>query len=199
MVVTLYLEELPRTNGHSGPVYSIQPLAEFASSAFALGCAIGVQFRDTIVPILEQTHPGEAEAIIEDCAGPLRAQILEVREEAIELNPEVFIGSVFEGLEDEEPIDLDATCNILSIAFEYGCVLAHVERGAAQVVRNSFNRRETVTSNIETSLIAVSGQTPPSQEVEQSRLRPIQEFAQELFSAYEAGIGFAQPLDEHPE
>ena len=105
-----------------------------------------------------------------------------------------FIGSVFEGLEDEEPVDLDATCNILSIAFEYGCVLAHVDRGAAQIVRNNFNRGHPATPDIEISPLADRGQAPPNQEMEQGRSRPIQEFAQELYSAYEAGIGFKQSL-----
>lgn len=65
---------------------------------------------------------------------------MEAQSENIPLGAGLFLSSIFEVLEEGEPVDLEITCNILSIAFEYGCILSIVERRAGLIVRNQFDR-----------------------------------------------------------
>ncbi len=192
VVLALYLEGLPRDDAHGSHSYSTGPLTEAAEGAFALGCALGVEFPDRVSLILAQTHPGEVQAIIDDCTGPLQDQVVEAREASAELEPALFMGSLFEALDEDEPVEADAACNILSIAFEYGCVLAHVERRGAQLVRNSFNRRQALAAQGRATTEATSEPPPPAMGPRPSLDRPVQELAQELLTAYEADIGFGQ-------
>ncbi len=193
VVLALYLECLPRDDAHDRHSYSTGPLVEAAEGAFALGCALGVEFPDRVSLILGQTHPGEVQAIIDDCTGPLQDQVVEAREAGAELEPALFMGSLFEALEENEPVEADAACNILSIAFEYGCVLAHVERRGAQLVRNSFNRRRALAAQGQAPTESAEGPPPPATGPRPGLGRPVQELAHELVGAYESDIGFDQP------
>ena len=148
VVLSFYLEELPsRQEADGSLLYDLEPLLEAGAGAFVLGCALGIEAPDTVASVLEQTHPGEVAAIVEDCTAPLVASVEEAQGSGTEMGP-----------------------HVLSIAFEYGCILATVERRAALVVRNGFNRH------------AADGPT-------------IQETARRILAAYEADYGF----DPRPE
>ena len=72
----------------------------------------------------------------------------------------------------------------MSIGFEYGCVVARLERSAAILVRNAYNRdrRETL-DDIE----AGDDVEPPEGP---DPYQSLQELAAEIMAAYEADIGF---------
>ena len=100
VVLALYLEGLPRRDDADGTSYfDAEPVTEAAAGAFALGCALGAAFPDRVRLILEQTHPGEVDAIISDCADPLEADVAEAREAGRELEPRLFMVSIFEALD----------------------------------------------------------------------------------------------------
>ena len=189
VVLALYLEGLPRRDDPDGTSYfEAEPLTEAAAGAFALGCALGAAFPDRVRLILEQTHPGEVDAIISDCADPLEAEVAEAREAGRELEPSLFMASIFEAMDDVEPVEADVACNVVSIGFEYGCILAEVERRAAQMVRNSFNRRQAEVLRAAADADSAEGLILVGPDPE----RPVQELAQEVLAAYEKDFGFGQ-------
>ena len=70
------------------------------------------------------------------------------------------------------------------MAFEYGCIRAHVERAAAMMVRNVFNRAQAeALAEFEAG---TNDDLPPGPDPH----RPLQDLAAEILSAYEADIGF---------
>ena len=185
VVLALYLEGLP-SHSHAGgeEVFDSQPLSDAVIGAFALGCAVGLEYPQRVPTIIEQTHPGAAEQIIEECKGPLTLQVAEARHSAEPMEPEDFVESLVEALGQGEHVDGDTAQNALSMSFEYGCVLAHVERSAAMIVRNAFNRdQETGVRDYESG---ESTDMPAGPDPYQS----LQELAKEIVTAYEADIGF---------
>jgi hypothetical protein len=187
VVLMLYLEEIPQVSeSPSGqPAYETEALRRAAMGAFAMGCATGMEFPDLVRPILEQTHPDEgADTIIEDCEGPLTEQVVEARAANQGLSSELFLESLFEAMEEDPEVEAQAAYNVLSISFEYGCILAKVERSAALLVRNDFNRKQA--EQVE----AMERGEEPFPVLGPDPNRPIQDTAKELVTAYQADIGF---------
>jgi len=187
VVLMLYLEEVPLVSDDPSvePTYETEALRNASLGAFAMGCATGMDFPDLIRPILEQTHPDEgADTIIEDCEGPLTEQVEEARAASQELNAGLFLESLFEAMEDDPEVEAQAAYNILSISFEYGCILAKVERRAALLVRNDFNRKQAELVE------AMERGEEPFPVLGPDPKRPIQDTAKELVTAYHADIGF---------
>ncbi len=185
VILALYLEGLPSHSHADGEeAFDAEPLSDAVIGAFALGCAVGLEYPERVRTILEQTHPGEAEGIIEQCKAPLTMQVAEARHAAEPLEPEDFVDSLVEAIGQGDYADADTAQNALSMSFEYGCILAHVERGAAMVVRNAFNRdQETAVREYESgdSADLPTGPDP---------YQPLQDLAREIVTAYEADIGF---------
>lgn len=162
---------------------------EASSSAFALGCALGLDHPGQVTLILEQTHVGESQAIISECESPLKSLISDAKESGEEIGAELFLSGLFEVLEDEEPVEANFAYNIISIGFEYGCILAQVERRAALIVRNKFNRELATVPRVESS-------KDPRQEERQREggTKPfisLQQLAAHILSEYEAELGFS--------
>jgi hypothetical protein len=184
VVLLLYLDQLPQHDNEDGPHYDNQPLRRAADSVFSLGCAVGVEQPKLIKPILEQTHPGESAAIIADCASTLTEQVASARKAGATLEPELFLKPLLVELDQEPHVVSEAANNVLSISFEYGCVLASVQPKAAKLVRNDFNRRQAqLLRALEQD---DTGDVPLGPDPHQ----PLQETARELVSAYQEDIGF---------
>jgi hypothetical protein len=185
VILALYLEGLPSHSHEDGvEVFDSEPLGDAVVGAFALGCAVGLDYPDRVRTIIEQTHPGAAEQIIEECKGPLTMQVAEARHASEPLEPEDFVESLVEAIGQGDHVDGDTAQNALSMSFEYGCILAQVERGAAMMVRNAFNRdQETGVREYESG---DSAAVPIGPDPYQS----LQDLAKEIVTAYEADIGF---------
>jgi hypothetical protein len=191
VVIALHIGEVPtQLSEDDAEVFESSPLAESVIAAFALGCAVGVEFPDRIAPILEQTHAGAVEHIIEECRGPLTEQVAAAKEAAETLEPVSFIKSLVEGVEQAEYADNETAHNALSMSFEYGCILAHVQRAAAILVRNAYNREQ------DAAVRELQADDPDDADDDDVPGGPdpfhsVQEFATEVMEAYEADIGFA--------
>ena len=185
VVLLLYLDELPQQQGASDePNYEAESLRRAAASAFALGCAVGTERPHLVRPILEQTHAGEYDVIVAECAGTLTEQVAHARQASVTLEPSLFLESLLAGLGKEPHVPSDAACHTLSIGFEYGCILAVVESRAARLVRNDFNRRQAET--LRALEAGESAEVPLGLDPHQ----PIQQAARELVAAYQQDIGF---------
>ena len=187
VVVVFYLEGLPRHEHDGEPFFDSGPLSETAVAAFALGCAVGVDFPRRIEPILEQTHTNTVEHIIAECREPLEQQTDVARRSIEPLEPEDFIDDLLKALEEAEHADIETAQNALSMSFEYGLILAHVRRSAALVLRNAFNRSQ------EEAVRELNEEEPDEDDVPPgpAPFESLQEFAAEIMAAYEADIGFA--------
>ena len=186
VVITLYLEGVPVLQDDDGdPVFEAGNLAESVIGAFALGCAVGVDFPEHVIPILDQTHPDAVAEIIDECREPLAERVAAARAATEPLEPESFIEDLIEAIDQGPHANGDTAQNALSMSFEYGCILAHLERPAAIVVRNAYNRDQ------EESLEEI--QEGESQELPEGPdpFHSVQELAAEVMTAYEADIGFA--------
>jgi hypothetical protein len=163
-------------------LYNPRTIREIVPAAFAFGCAVGVEFPALIIPILEQTHPGEVEGIFHDCATPLTEQIEEIRKSPTEMNPDVFLASFQDHLDESQSIESNAAYNLISMGFEYGCVVAYLERPAAVVIRNHYNRNQAhaVASFKTGETVAIPPGPDPN--------RSLQALAIEIISAYESDI-----------
>jgi hypothetical protein len=203
VVIALYLEGLPSDMDEDDEqIFESAPLAEAVIGAFCLGCAIGIEYPERLLPILAQTHEDEIDEIIEECKSSLVQCIDEAKAAAEPIEAESFIVGMIDGLDERPYASAETAQNALSMAFEYGCVLAHVERGAAIVVRNEFNRsEEAAAAEIEGGeeylghdrvdhaghdhAVHDHGDDSDAQGPYQS----VQEFAVEVVAAYEADIG----------
>ena len=188
VVVVFYLEGLPQHDHDGEAFFESGPLSEATVAAFALGCAVGVDFPGRIEPVLEQTHPNVVEHIIAECREPLEQQADAARRSTEPLEPEDFIDDLLQALEEAEHADLETAQNALSMSFEYGLILAHVRRSAALVLRNAFNRSQ------EEAVRELDEEEPDEEDVPPSPapFESLQEFAAEIMAAYEADIGFAR-------
>ncbi|MEE8518452.1 MAG: hypothetical protein V3S98_04945 [Dehalococcoidia bacterium] len=165
------------------PLFASGPLSEAVVGAFALGSAIALEFPDRIIDILEQTHPGESGAIIDECREPLEQQTAALRGSSEPLEPEDFVDSLLQAIDQGDNVDSDTAQNALSMSFEYGCILAHVQRSAAIMVRNAYNRgQEEAVGEFEGEGDDVPAGPDPFQS--------LQELATEIMEAYVADIGF---------
>jgi hypothetical protein len=191
VVIALHVEGLPtQLSEDDEAVFEAGALAESVVAAFALGCAVGVEFPDRVGPILEQTHEDAVEHIIEECRGPLTELVSAAKEAAEPLQPESFIESLVDGVEQSEYADNETAHNALSMSFEYGCILAHVQRSAAILVRNAYNREQ------DAAVRELQAEDPDDADDDDLPGGPdpfhsVQEFATEVMEAYEADIGFA--------
>jgi hypothetical protein len=176
VVMALYLEGLPHDlrEVEGEVLYAAGPLRTAATAVFALGCALGIEFPDFVEPVLRQTHDDVAE-ILDECREPLSQQVEEARASGSEVTAEVFMADLFAPLGEGEPIEDEVTYNILSIAFEYGCILASVQRAAAMVVRNAHNR----------ATAAEPAPYAPGPSPDQK----VQDLARELVAAYQKDFG----------
>ena len=188
VVVVFHLQGLPQHDHDGEPFFDGGPLSEGAVAAFALGCAVGVDFPSRIEQILEQTHTDAVEHIIAECRGPLEQQADAARRSTEPLEAEDFIDDLLQALEEAEHADLETAQNALSMSFEYGLVLAHLRRSAALVLRNAFNRSQ------EEAVRELDEEEPDEEDVPPgpAPFESLQEFAAEIMAAYEADIGFAQ-------
>ena len=134
--------------------------------------------------ILAQTHPGDVDAIIDECRESLTACMREAKAAAEPIEAESFIGDLIDGIDQEASADSDTAQNAISMSFEYGCVLAHAERSAAIVVRNAHNRDQSEA--VEEFAKGHSEDAPEGPDPFHS----LQELATEVMAAYEADIGF---------
>lgn len=187
VVVVFYLDGLPRHDHDGEPFFDSGPLTEAAVAAFALGCAIGVDFPERIEQILEQTHLDAVEHILAECREPLEQHADAARRSTEPLEPEDFIDELLQVLEESEHADIETAQNALSMSFEYGLILAHVRRSAALVLRNAFNRAQ------EEAVRELEEEGPDEEDVPPgpAPFETLQEFAAEIMSAYEADIGFS--------
>lgn len=184
VVIALYLEGLPSgIDEEDQQVFESAPLAEAVIGAFCLGCAIGIEYPERLMPILNQTHDEDLDDIIDECRESLTARIDEAKSAAEPLEAETFIVAMTDGLDERPYTSADTAQNALSMSFEYGCVLAHVQRSAAIVVRNEFNRsQEEAVEEFEDDGESDGLQGPDP-------FHSLQEFALEIIAAYEADIG----------
>lgn len=185
VVVALYLEGLPYHEHDEEMFYDSGPLSEAIVGSFALGCAVGVDFPSRIQQVLEQTHPGEVQHIVEECRNPLEAQVTAARSSTEPLEPEDFVDDLLEAIEKAEQADIETSQNALSVSFEYGLILAEIQRSAALVLRNAFNRsQEEAVAEFQDG--PSEEDLPPGPDPFES----LQELANEIVAAYEADIGF---------
>ena len=198
VVVLLHLENAASHTRGRDSFFESDALAEAAVAAFGLGCAVGVDFPARILPILEQTHPGEVERIVAECAEPLERQVAAARQATEALAPEDFLHDLLETLEESEHADAETAQNAVSMSFEYGLLLANASRSAALVLRNALNRATADAlraasgdgdSDDEREADSIS--TPSDMEAEPP-FESLQELAAEMVSAYEADIGFGE-------
>jgi hypothetical protein len=185
VILALYLENLPsHTHEDDEEFFDAEPMGDAVIGAFALGCAIGLEFPERVRTILEQTHPAQVDEIIAECKAPLAEQVAEARASAQAMEPDDFVDTLVEAINQGEHVDADTAQNALSMSFEYGLILSNVERAAAMVVRNAFNReQETAVKEYEAG---DSTDMPASPDPYQS----LQDLAKEIVMAYEADIGF---------
>lgn len=187
VIVVFYLEGLPRHDHGGEPFFDSGPLTEAIVGAFALGCAMGVDFPGRIEQILEQTHSDAVEHIIAECREPLEQQVSAARRSTEPLEPEDFIDELLQALEEQEHADIETAQNALSMSFEYGLILAHLQRSAALVLRNAFNRsQEEAVRELEEEGPDDDEDVPPGP----APFEPLQVFAAEIMAAYESDIGF---------
>jgi hypothetical protein len=206
VVIALYLEGLPSDiDEEDQQVFESAPLAEAVIGAFCLGCAIGIEYPERLLPILAQTHEDELDEIIDECRESLTERIQEAKTAAEPLEAESFIVAMTDGLDERPYVDAETAQNALSMSFEYGCVLAQVERGAAIVVRNEFNRsEEAAAEELEDDQEDHAGHSHNENNHgghdhvghdhgdaadEHGPYHSVQEFAIEIIAAYEADIG----------
>ena len=193
VVLMLYLEEIAQEEStvSGAPAYEANAVKRSANGAFSMGCATGIAFPDLVHSILAQTHPKEDPvALIEECKEPLLEQIVEARTANEEIGAGLFLESLFDAMEEDEYMEAQATYNVLSISFEYGCILASVDRRAALLTRNDFNRKqkELVES-------IMTGQEP-HQVLGTDPSRPIQDTTKELIAAYLSDFGFKESKEQ---
>jgi hypothetical protein len=195
VILALYLEGLSNeattddSHEEEAHVYEPDALSEAVVGAFALGTAMGLEYPDRIVTIIEQTHPGDSDALIDECRGPLEEQAASLREASGPVEPEDFVDSLLEAIDQGEPVDSETALNALSMSFEYGCILAHVQRPAAIMVRNAYNRAQADTvEEFEGGESDVPSGPDP--------LQSLQGLATEIMDAYVADVGFP---DSEPE
>lgn len=205
VVVLLHLEAAPSQAHGSDTLFESEPIAEAAVGAFGLGCAVGVDFPARVLPILEQTHPGESERIAAECAEPLERQVAAARQSTETLAADDFLYDLLETLDESERVDAETAQNAVSMSFEYGLLLARVSRSAALVLRNAVNR------SLEDAMRApppdaaspegegapapsASDPSPPPPEGEEVAppFESLQELAAEMMAAYEADVGFGE-------
>ena len=187
VVVLLHLEAAP-SQAHGGDtLFESEPVAEAAVGAFGLGCAVGVDFPARVLPILEQTHPGESGRIAAECAEPLERQVAAARQSTETLAADDFLYDLLETLDETERVDAETAQNAVSMSFEYGLLLARVSRSAALVLRNAVNR------SLEDTMRAAppEGQAPEGGE-SAPPFESLQELAAEMMAAYEADVGFGE-------
>lgn len=159
------------------------PLAESVIGAFGLGCAVGIEYPDRIMPILAQTHDEDTGEIVEECRVSLLERIEEAKTAAEPIDAESFIGAIVDSIEEQPHADSDTAQNALSMSFEYGLILAHVARGAAIVVRNEVNRhQQELLEDFEDGLDEEAPEGPDP-------FHTLQGFAAEVMAAYEADMG----------
>jgi hypothetical protein len=189
VVIALYLDGLPSdTDEDDEDIFESAPLAEAVIGAFCLGCAIGIEYPERLLPILSQTHEDELDEIIDECKKSLVQCIDEAKAAAEPIEAESFIVAMTDGLDELPYASAETAQSVLSMSFEYGCVLAHVERGAAIVVRNEFNRsEEAAMSEIADGDEDEEDDAQPHEGAEP--FHSLQEFAAEIIAAYEADIG----------
>lgn len=200
VVVLLHLENAPSHTRGGDSFFESDALAEAAVAAFGLGCAVGVDFPARIPQILEQTHPGEVEGIVAECAEPLTRQVAAARQATEALAPEDFLHDLLETLEESEHADSETAQNAVSMSFEYGLLLANASRSAALVLRNALNRSTAdalrAASNAGESEEGDADAPPalsgPSATEDEPPFESLQELAAEMMSAYEADIGFGE-------
>lgn len=185
VVVVLYLEGLPQHLHDSEDFYEPGPLTEAVIGSFALGCAIGIDYHAKITSILEQTHSGEVDTIIEHCTVSIDEQIARVRSSMQVLEPEDFVDELLKALEGAEHVDTETAQNSISMSFEYGLILAHTQRSAALVLRNAFDRsQEEAVKEFEN---LEDDEVPPGPDPFQT----LQNLGSEIMEAYESDIGFS--------
>lgn len=204
VVVLLHLENAPSHTRGGDSFFESEALAEAAVAAFGLGCAVGVDFPARIPKILEQTHPGEVEGIVAECAEPLKRQVAAARQATEALSPEDFLHDLLETLEESEHADSETAQNAVSMSFEYGLLLANASRSAALVLRNALNRSTadamraaSAAGESEEGEPSAPGDAPPSPSApsameDEPPFESLQELAAEMMSAYEADIGFGE-------
>ena len=184
-MIAIHLEGLPQTlDEGDGLVFESGPLAENVIGAFALGCAVGIKYPTHVHNIIEQTHQGVVDEVIDECQESLSIHVAEAKLSANPLEAEIFITPLIDALDGGPYVDVETAQNALSMRFEYGCILALAERGAAIVVRYEYNRSQDTA--LEEFELGESGEAPEGPDPFQS----LQEFATEVVEAYEADIGF---------
>lgn len=166
------------------------PLSEAMVGAFVLGCAMGIDHPNLILTILEQTHPTAVGEIIDECRAPMAEQVAAAKGASEPLEPEDFLDELIEALEQGEHVDEETAHNALSMSFEYGCVLAYLERTGAIMVRNAFNRSQQEA--VEAFEASVSEELPDLDDVPAGPdpYQRVQDLAEEILEAYGADIGF---------
>ena len=202
VVIALYLEGLPSDIDEEGEeVFESAPLAEAVIGAFCLGCSVGIEYPGRLLPILVQTHGDELDEIMAECKASLSQCIEEAKAATEPIEAESFIIDMTDGLDERPYASAETAQNALSMAFEYGCILAYFERGAAIVVRNGFNRsQEGETKEIEGEEAEDhhhedhAGHDHPGLDHgadtdANGSYQLVQEFAVEIVAAYEADIG----------
>ncbi len=196
VVVLLHLENAPSHTRQGDSFFESEALAEAAVAAFGLGCAVGVDFPARILPILEQTHPGEVERIVAECAEPLERQVAAARQATEALAPEDFLHDLLETLDESEHADAETAQNAVSMSFEYGLLLANASRSAALVLRNALNRATAdalrAASSEDEGEGAEDDPSASSDLEDEPPFESLQELAAEMVSAYEADIGFGE-------
>ena len=177
VIVALYSQELVHAVEETEDLelISFGSLRSTSEEVFALGSSIGLSNSGEVVKILEQTHSDVSE-IFEECTEPLKQEVARAKKSSVSVSARFFLDLLFDPIADGEPVESDLAHQILSISFEYGCILSINQRPAAIVVRNAFNRE------LERS---------EKEDKESSfKRKPLGDLGDELFSAYKLDFGW---------
>ena len=153
------------------------------TGAFALGCAIGVEFPDRVEQVLEQAFPGDVAEALDELRQPLAEQVAALRNSGAPLEAEAFTAEIAESLDGADAATLEFAVALIRHTFAYGVMLARLERATAIVLRNAMDRAQREAYEELQELQAQgSGEDEP--------FETLQGVARSIMDDYEAEVGF---------
>ncbi len=192
-IITALVIENVETREHGDETfYDVDGVALGSALAFAIGCAVGVEFPERIEPALAQTHGDDASSVIEACRAPLAQAATDARRSTEPPAPADFISELLDSLAEIERADIETAQSAISVSFEYGLLLAHTQRAAALVLRNAFDRSRK--EEFESAPNNDDPEAPPGSpgaSDDPDDFETLQEIAREVMASYEEDIGFA--------
>ena len=163
--------------------YDARSLDVGITGAFALGCAVGVEFPNRIEQVLEQVLPGEVAVVLDELRQPFADQVAALRNSGAPLEAEAFTAEIVESLDGADAASLEVAATLIQQTLAYGIMLARLERATAIVLRNAMDRaqREAYEELQELQIPDAGGDGP---------FETLQGVARCIMDDYEAEIGF---------